>query len=277
MPHLPPPADTAAMARTKDHVTGSAGPQGQLRRAHDVTVFEQRMVALYESALNDLLIHDGTTLLDIGCRDGLFLRLAAQRGATVAGVDVVADLVELARERLPDADLTVSDTESLPYDDDTFAIVTGFNSFQFAADPVLALDEARRVARPHAPVIIATWGRLDQCEAAAYVNALLGMLPQPPSGAQWPFALSEDGAIEAFASSGGLTPLERRDVFCVWSFPDDLTTLRALTSTPFAVTAGAHAGEEEIAAAILEAIAPYRLSGGGYRLENTFTYLMAQA
>ena len=33
----------------------------------------------------------------------------------------------------------------------------------------------------------------------------------------------------------------------------------------------------ERALAILDAIAPYRLSDGGYRLENTFTYLMAQA
>ena len=267
------------MATTQDHVAGSAGALGQLwrARARDLTVFDQRMVALYESALNDLSIRDGTTLLDVGCGAGFFLRLAAQRGATAAGVGAIDSLIEIARERLPDADLTVGEIESLPYADDNFAIVTGFNSFQDAADPVRALDEARRVARPHGLVIIATWGRPERCEAAAYVNALVRMLPPPPPGAIGPFALSADGALEAFAATGGLTSVERRDVFCVWSFPDEATTLRALQSTSYAVTASAHAGDDKVAAAILDAIAPYRLSDGGYRLENTFTYLTAQA
>jgi len=38
--------------------------------------------------------------------------------------------------------------ETLPWPDDAFDVVTGFNSFFFSADLVGALAEARRVARP---------------------------------------------------------------------------------------------------------------------------------
>ena len=59
---------------------------------------------------------------------------------------------------MPDADLRVGDMEALPYDDDTFDLVTGFNSFFFANDIVAAVREAGRVAKPGAPVVIQVWG-----------------------------------------------------------------------------------------------------------------------
>jgi len=48
--------------------------------------------------------------------------------------------------------------EDLPWEDDTFDLVTGFNSFFFATDMIAALREAGRVARPGAPVVIQVWG-----------------------------------------------------------------------------------------------------------------------
>lgn len=260
-------------------MTGSATVQGKLwgARARDFTTVEPKMIALYESALGELEIASGTRLLDVGCGPGLFLRLAAQRGANVTGLDAAAPFIEIARERLSDADLTVGEMETLPYPDDSFDMVTGFNAFQFAAEPAHALREAGRVARPGAPIVIATWGRPDQCEAAAYVKAVGALLPPPPPGAPGPFALSEPGALEEFTAHGGLTPGERREVLCVWSFPDDETLLRALKSTGFAVRAIDSAGEQNVTEAVLEAVAPYRTSEAGYHLENVFTYLIAHA
>ena len=141
---------------------------------------------------------------------------------------------------LPDADLMAGEMESLPFGDDAFDIVTGFNAFQFAADPAHALREAGRVSAPGAPIVIATWGRPEQCEAAAYVKAVGGLLPPPPPGAPGPFALSEPGAIEAFAAKGGLIPGERREVLCVWDYADEASLLRAFRSTGFAVKAIEH-------------------------------------
>ena len=258
-------------------MTGSAAVQGRLwgARPRDFTLIE--LSELYEAALGELEITGGTRLLDVGCGAGMFLRLAAQRGATVAGIDAAAPFIEIARERVPDADLTVGEMEDLPHPDNSFDVVTGFNAFQFAADPADALREAGRVSRPGAPIVIATWGRRDACEAAAYVAAVGSLLPPPPPGAPGPFALSEPGALESFAARGGLTSGERRNVPCVWSFADEETLLRALKSTGFAVKAIEIAGEAAVTDAVLAAVAPYRTSDGAYRIENVFTYVFATA
>jgi ubiquinone/menaquinone biosynthesis C-methylase UbiE len=84
-----------------------------------------------------------TRLLDVGCGAGRFLQLAVERGASVAGIDATEPFIELARERVPDADLLVGEMEELPYPDEFFDVVTGFNAFQFAADPANALRERR--------------------------------------------------------------------------------------------------------------------------------------
>lgn len=44
----------------------------------------------------------------------------------------------------------------MPFPDHAFDLVTGFNSFQFAGNPAIALAEARRVAKPGAHVAIMT-------------------------------------------------------------------------------------------------------------------------
>ena len=244
-------------------------------RARDFTMLEAKMVALYHGVLDELAIDADATLLDVGCGPGLFLRLATQRGATVTGIDAAGSFVEIARERVPGADVNVGEMHALPYDDDTYNAVTGFNSFQFAADPTRALREAGRVARRGAPVVIATWGRPEEFEAAGYVRALGALLPQPPPGMPDPFTLSEIGALEDFARQGGLEPGERREALCVWEFADEDELLRALKSTGFAVRAIETVGEENVSEAVLEGVAPYRTSDGGCRLENVFAYIVA--
>jgi ubiquinone/menaquinone biosynthesis C-methylase UbiE len=97
-------------------------------------------------------------VLDAGCGSGAFLRAAADHGAVVSGIDASEALLAIARERVPDADLSLGDLQRLPYADDTFDAVTGFCSFFFADDMVEALREAGRVAKPGAPVVIQVWG-----------------------------------------------------------------------------------------------------------------------
>jgi ubiquinone/menaquinone biosynthesis C-methylase UbiE len=80
----------------------------------------------------------------------------------VHGLDASEALLELARERVPEADLRLGDLEALPYEEDLFDVVAGFNSFFFAVDLVGALREAGRVAKPEAPVVIQVWGRHDR-------------------------------------------------------------------------------------------------------------------
>jgi ubiquinone/menaquinone biosynthesis C-methylase UbiE len=146
--------------------SGTARVQGELwgARAIDWAEHETQYRPVYDAALGPLGIGPGTTVLDVGCGSGAFLRAAADRGAGVCGLDASAALLELARSRVPEADLRLGDLQFLPYDADAFDVVTSFNSLWFAADPIEALREAGRVAKPGASVLALAWGRPERCE-----------------------------------------------------------------------------------------------------------------
>jgi len=73
------------------------------------------------------------------------------------------------------ADLHCGEMEAPPFADARFDLVTGFNAFQFAANPVAALTHARRVAKPNGHVVVMTWGTPEGMQAASLVAALRGL------------------------------------------------------------------------------------------------------
>src|SRR6202035_854618 len=161
----------------------------------------------------------GTQYLDVGCGSGMAARIAADRGAKVAGIDAAEALLAIARSRTPNGKFEQSDLESLPFADKTFDVITGFNSFQYAGNPVVALKEARRVSKPDGYIAIVTWGQPDGMEAASAVTALRPLLPPPPPGAPGPFALSDESALRKFAADAKLTPIAVFDVDCPFVYP----------------------------------------------------------
>jgi SAM-dependent methyltransferase len=240
-------------------------------------VQEGQVRPLYDAVLDELRVGDGTRLLDVGCGAGMAAQLAAERGARVSGFDATEPLVEVARERVPEGDFRVGDMESLPYGDDSFDAVVGFNSFQFAADPGTALREAARVGVAGAPIAVATWGRADQCEARAILGAQGTLLPPPPPDAPGPFALSEPGALDRLLEQAALTASEPREVETVWRYPDVETAMRGLKGAGPATAAIRAVGEERLDEVLREALAPFTSEDGTVVLRNVFRYVVASA
>jgi ubiquinone/menaquinone biosynthesis C-methylase UbiE len=268
------------MVDTSISTSGSAQRQAALwgRGARDYAERTERlMLAFFEEVLEQLGVGPGVSLLDVGCGSGVAAALAVERGASVSGLDATPELLAFARERVPSADFQQGEMERLPYPDDAFDVATGFNSFQYAANPVKALTEARRVTRPGGSVMIATWGRAEHVDMAAVIKAFGSLLPPPPPGAPGPFALSQDGALAALVRQAGLQPRHGGSVTNTWDFPDLETMLRTLLSAGPAVAAIEHAGEERVREAVAGALEPFRTSTGGYHLENEFAYLIARA
>jgi ubiquinone/menaquinone biosynthesis C-methylase UbiE len=112
-------------------------------------------------------------VLDVGCGSGVFLRAASDAGARVCGLDASPALIDLARSRMPEADLRLGDLQFLPYRTDAFDVVTSFNSIGFAADPIDALREAGRVAKPGAPVFALVCSRPWRPRPAWFLTAAL--------------------------------------------------------------------------------------------------------
>lgn len=232
---------------------------------------------LYEAGLDALGATTGTRLLDAGCGAGLALQLAARRGATVAGFDASAGLLSVARTRVPDADLRQGDLEALPWDDGTFDAVAAFNSVQYAGDPVAALREIRRVAIAGAPVVVASWGDPERCEARVLLGAVGSLLPPPPPGTGGPFALAAPGALEALVESAGLTARSAVEVDTPFVWADHDVAVRAALSSGPARAAIDQAGAEAVADAAGRALGQFVQSDGSVRLANVMRFVLCTA
>ena len=258
---------------------GTANEQSQLwgARARDYAeVQEGVFTALFQAVLDRVNVKPNSSLLDIGCGSGIFCKMASDRGAQVSGLDATEPLLAIARERVPDGDFRVGEMEELPYADQSFDLVSGHNAFQFAANPVDALKEARRVSRSGTAVVIAVFGKREDSEAGAYLAAVGSLLPPPPPGTPGPFALSADGALEALVSEAGLIPDYGQEVDCLWDYADQQTALRGFLSSGPSIRAIQLNGEETVRNAIIEAIAPFKTASGGYQLKNKARFLISR-
>jgi SAM-dependent methyltransferase len=124
----------------------------QVYGAEDVHDFARRAI------LDALLIGPDDRLLELGCGGGLLLRDALMTGASVTGLDHSAEMVELARERAPGAQVVLAEAEMLPFDTGTFTAVAMSVVFFFLDDPVGVLRECRRVLRPSGRLAVYTTG-----------------------------------------------------------------------------------------------------------------------
>lgn len=245
-------------------------------RAHDwAEVQEGQCAAAFHAVLSRARVGQGTRHLDVGCGSGLAAQLSTSLGASVSGIDAAEVMLVIARERTPTGDFRHGDIEALPFDDDVFDLVTGFNAFQYAGNPSQALREAGRVTKPDGMIVIMTWGEPAGMEASSLVAALKPLLPAPPLGAPGPFALSDETALLAFAKAGGLTPSAVFDVDTAWSYRDEDTALRGLASAGVAVRAIEHSGEDAFIEAHRAALAPFRQPDGSFRIGARFRCLVA--
>jgi ubiquinone/menaquinone biosynthesis C-methylase UbiE len=186
-------------------------------------------------------------------------------------------LLEIARARLIEGDFHLGELEQLPFANDSFDAVTGFNSFQYAARPGAALAEAKRVAKPGGRVVVMTWGEPEGMEAASLVAALRPFLPPPPPGAPGPFALSNETALRSFAEAAGLEPAEIFDVESPWVYENLAMAMRGLRSSGVAARAIEYSSVEVVDAAHEKALAPFRRENGSYVVGARFRCLVTRA
>jgi ubiquinone/menaquinone biosynthesis C-methylase UbiE len=103
----------------------------------------------------------GMEVLDVACGTGNATIPAARVGARVTGLDIVPDLLAVARERAADAmveiELVEGDAQELPFADDRFDRVLSTFGHMFAPDHARTADELVRVAKPGGVIGFACW------------------------------------------------------------------------------------------------------------------------
>ena len=101
-------------------------------------------------------------LLDAGCGPGGHLRWAADSGvfASIAGVDLGSQAIEIASARVPEAELHVAPLHDLPFPDGSFDIVVMHDVLQHIPEDVLSASfaEIARVLDASGALVIRTNG-----------------------------------------------------------------------------------------------------------------------
>ena len=233
--------------------------------------------SVYEHVLQKANPGAGTSVLDCGCGAGRFVRLVADQGAYVAGIDASSALVEIARSRTPHADLRVGDFESLPWPDRTFDVVVGFSTFQFADDHASALREASRVTRGSLWVAIPT--QLADSGIPQVFARLIELFPaEVPASLKnsGMYALSAPERLDGLLAATGLRARTDDIVESTVVFPNIDTAVRAFLSAGATALAVQHSGRRAVEQALTETLRPFTDELGTVALPGWFRVVEAR-
>lgn len=120
----------------------------------------------------------GKRVLDVGCGDGSYSILAAQRGAHVVGVDLSFGMLESAQRRAKACGVCVqwcqASAESLPFPSGSFDVVMAVTLLCFVKEPLLAAREASRVLRLGGSLVVGELGRYSSWALLRKLRAWFG-------------------------------------------------------------------------------------------------------
>jgi ubiquinone/menaquinone biosynthesis C-methylase UbiE len=258
---------------------GSQTIQGKLwgQRPKDWSeIQEPTGKAGYDFVLTSLSFPPAKKLLDVGCGSGYFIKMAVDKGFDVTGIDATTEFIAEAKKRVSKANFLVGEMEDLPFEEESFDLVCGFNSFQYAADTENALIEAQRVLKYGGKLAVMIWGNKEDCEAASFLKAVGSLLPPPPPGAGGPFALSENQLLEKILDKIGFKILGNTDITAIWDYPEINTAIKGLLSTGPAAKAIENAGFEKVYETTLKVVEPYIQKNGHVVYNNKFRVVIAE-
>lgn len=136
---------------------------------------------------------EGERVVDVGCGTGNAALLAAERGATVTGVDPAKRLLDVAAahaaERQLHATFLVGEAASIPVPDAGADVVISVFGAMFAPGPKEAAAEMARVLSPEGRLLLAAWIPGGPISDAIRLSRLTmaEILDQPPPSAPFPW------------------------------------------------------------------------------------------
>jgi len=221
--------------------------EGWGRRAVDFAVLcEPQNCREYVAIHQRLALRHGVRLLDVACGSGLAIELARIQGATCCGIDASQRLVAVARDRNPDSEIRVGDMKALPWEDESFDVVTSFRGI-WGTTPE-AVDEVHRVLVPGGRFAMTVWGDVKKSPGGWMMTPFRWATPDKVQHQADMVALGRPGVGEAFLAERGFDVGERFEVPFVIEFPDPETYARGLSSTGPSYEAIQEVGEERFLA-----------------------------
>jgi ubiquinone/menaquinone biosynthesis C-methylase UbiE len=165
-----------------------------------------------------LNLKPGMKVLDIGCGTGNQAIAAARTGASVTGVDIAPNLLEQARERARQENLSIDfqegDAEQLTQPDREFDVVLSMFGAMFAPRPELVAAEMVRVSKPGGLIAMGNWTPTSfVAETFKVTSRHVAPPPNVPPPALW----GDDAIVRK--RLGDRVSVETRPVQLKFNFP----------------------------------------------------------
>lgn len=155
----------------------------------------------------------GSKVLDVAGGNGNATLAFARRWCDVTSTDYVQKLLDGGRARAEAEGLDVmfqmADAEALPFEADSFDVVTSTFGVMFTPNQRQAASELVRVCKSYGKIAMANW------TPESFIGALfktLGRFVPPPSGVQSPAQWGSEAWIqETFAASSDLITIKKKN------------------------------------------------------------------
>jgi SAM-dependent methyltransferase len=146
--------------------TGRSGLEALDYNAHIVQSLPEAAVASYCGVGNPFTlgpVHEGETVLDIGCGGGFdtfFAAITVGPKGKAVGIDMIPEMLERARRNLrqtniKNATFQEATAEDLPFPDESFDVVISNGVFNLIPDKARGLAEVFRILKPGGRLMIA--------------------------------------------------------------------------------------------------------------------------
>ena len=193
--------DAAEIARFQSAASRWWDPEGDMRPLHELNPVRLSYVERAGSLR-------GRTVLDVGCGGGLLSEAMAVAGATVTGLDLASELLEVARLHALESgvrvDYRLETAEAHAHSHaGRYDVVTCMEMLEHVPDPGSVIAALARLVRPGGHVFVSTINRnprawLQAVVAAEYVLRLL------PRGTHAYDKFIRPSELAAWAREGGL-------------------------------------------------------------------------
>lgn len=102
-------------------------------------------------------INEKTKILDMGCASGLLLqRIRVTYNCPGTGIDVSEVLIKKAQQEDPTNTYLIADASKLPFDDNTFDLITSFDNLEHIKEYKEVIKEMVRVLKPGGKILLNT-------------------------------------------------------------------------------------------------------------------------
>jgi SAM-dependent methyltransferase len=188
--------------------------------------YERFFAAISDRVVGPLLeaasVGVGTRVLDVATGPGWVAAQAAERGASVVGIDIAEAMIAQARRAHPGLAFRRADAHELPFADASFDAVVGNLVVMHLARPERAMAEFARVLRPGGGLVLTAWAHPSQHRlAGVFVDAMAEARAMPPAdlprGPDF-FRFSDAEAFAAALRRPGLVSVDVTDIAFVQRF-----------------------------------------------------------